>query len=111
MITKTRQAWTPGQTVKVGFMNLVVKAAIPTPGDWLPDAYLLSNAAGTQLYKFVPHNGLEKVSPLEARELLASATRDAELAADRAIAKARADADMSSAVNKLFSRANAGGQK
>ncbi len=27
MITKTRQNWTAGQVVKVGFLSLVVKAA------------------------------------------------------------------------------------
>lgn len=88
MITKTRQNWTTGQTVKVGFLSLVVKAAIATPGDYLPDAYILANLAGTQLYKFVPHNGLEKITTDEARELLAAAERLAARIAAEAIAKA-----------------------
>jgi len=67
MITKTRQNWTAGQTVKVGFLSLVVKAAIATPGDYLPDAYILANLAGTQLYHFIPHNGLEKIDASEVR--------------------------------------------
>ena len=62
MITNSKQKWIVGATVKVGFMSLKVKAAVPTPGDYLPDAYILSNVAGTQLYKFVPHNGLTKIT-------------------------------------------------
>jgi hypothetical protein len=37
MITKTKQSWIVGQTVKVGFLSLVVKAAVATPGDSLPE--------------------------------------------------------------------------
>jgi len=88
MIRKTRQNWTAGQTVKVGFLALTVKAAIATPGDFLPDAYILANQAGTQLYKFVPHNGLEKISPEEARSLMADAQRHAARLATAAIEKA-----------------------
>ena len=98
MITKTKQNWTAGQTVKVGFLSLIVKAAIATPGDFLPDAYLLSNAAGSQLYKFVPHNGLEKINIDEARELLAAAERHAAKIAAEVIAKASA----SQSINALF---------
>lgn len=64
MITKTKQNWAPGQTVKVGFLSLIVVAAVPTPGDWLPDAYALQNAAGTAFYRFVPHNGLSRCATL-----------------------------------------------
>ena len=67
------QDFSIGSTVKVGFMSLVVKAKIQTPGDFKPDAYILSNTAGTQLYKFVPHNGCEKISTSEARLLVANA--------------------------------------
>jgi hypothetical protein len=88
MITKTRQNWTAGQTVKVGFLSLVVKASIATPGDFLPDAYILANLAGSQLYKFVPHNGLEEITTDDARELLAAAERHAARTAAEAIAKA-----------------------
>ena len=73
MIKQTTQSWTPGATVKVGFMTLIVKRAIPTPGDSAPDAYLLTNQAGTQIYKFVPHNGVTKISAIEAQALLADA--------------------------------------
>lgn len=64
MITRTKQNWTIGQTVKVGFMTLTVMAAVATPGDWKPDAYILQ--CGYTLYSFVPHNGLTK---LDARDV------------------------------------------
>lgn len=59
MITRTRQDWTPGTTVKVGFLSLRVIECRPTPGDWAPDAYVLESASG-QRYEFVPHRGLTK---------------------------------------------------
>ena len=59
MITRTSQNWTPGSIVKIGFMSLMVQAAIETPRNYAPDAYLLSSAKG-QNYLFVPHKGLEK---------------------------------------------------
>lgn len=102
MIKKTRQAWTVGETVKVGFLSLVVKAAIATPGDYLPDAYILVNQAGTQLYKFVPHNGIEKIDPIEARELIADAKVRAERLAQAAIEKAKRDADAIAEINGLI---------
>ena len=70
MVKNSKQNWQAGATVKVGFMSLVVKAAVATPGDYLPDAYILTNQTGTQLYKFVPHNGLEKIDVAEAKEML-----------------------------------------
>jgi hypothetical protein len=72
MITKSKQAWEVGQTVKVGFLSsLVVTAKVITPGDYAPDAYILRR--NEQLYKFVPHNGLEKISLDEAAEMVAAA--------------------------------------
>jgi len=59
-----QQDWTPGQTVKVGFMSLEVIAKVATPGNWLPDQYALKNAAGT-FYRFIPHNGLTRCDSLE----------------------------------------------
>lgn len=59
MITKTKQNWEVGQTVKVGFLSLEVLAKIATPGDYLPDAYALQSAEG-RFYRFVPHNGLTR---------------------------------------------------
>lgn len=94
MITKTNQAWAPGQTVKVGFLSLIVKAAVATPGDYLPDAYILANQAGTQLYKFVPHNGLAKITADEASELMNVADRHAAKIAAATIAKAAASREI-----------------
>jgi catalase len=88
MITKTKQNWTSGQTVKVGFLSLMVVQAIPTPGDYAPDAYLLVNQAQTQLYKFVPHNGVEKITREEANELIAQAVEIARQRANQAIERA-----------------------
>lgn len=102
MITKTRQNWTVGQPVKVGFLSLVVKAAIATPGDYLPDAYILANQAGTQLYKFVPHNGLEKISTDEAKAMLRTAEALAEMQATSAILKAAANASAAREIDALF---------
>lgn len=62
MITKTKQNWEVGQTVKVGFMSLQVVAKVPTPGDWLPDAYALTSNG--KFYRFVPHNGLARCADL-----------------------------------------------
>jgi hypothetical protein len=69
MIKKSKQSWEVGQFVKVGFIsNLEVVAAIPTPGDWLPDKYLLANRSTKEdrYYFFTPHNGLERISHAEA---------------------------------------------
>jgi catalase len=87
-ITKTKQNWTTGQTVKVGFLSLQVVQCIPTPGDYAPDAYLLVNAAQTTLYKFVPHNGLEKINREEANQLIAHSVQVARDRANQAIQKA-----------------------
>lgn len=102
MISKTRQAWTVGQTVKVGFLSLVVKAAVATPGDYLPDAYVLANVAGTQLYKFVPHNGVSKLSLIEAQALIAAHEEAAARATYRALTKASNDATAVAGIRSLF---------
>ncbi len=55
-----KQNWTPGQMVKVGFMTLKVIEKIPTPGDYMPDKYLLESTKGKQ-YHFTPYYGLEVI--------------------------------------------------
>lgn len=60
MIKTTKQIWEIGHTVKVGFLSLLVIGKEPTPGDYLPDAYILANKTGKR-YRFVPHNGLEAI--------------------------------------------------
>lgn len=98
MITKTKQNWMAGSIVKIGFLSLVVKSIIATPGDGLPDAYILSNQAATQLYKFVPHNGLEKISTDDARILVANhmkhAAMQAKTAIDQMIESCKANAEI-----------------
>lgn len=68
MIQHTNQVWAPGKRVKVGFMRLTVRAARPTPGDYAPDAYLLSSEDGTKYYEFVPHHGVRRLESRELRE-------------------------------------------
>lgn len=58
-----KQDWTVGQKVKVGFLTLEVIAKVPTPGDFMPDAYALKNAKG-DFYHFIPHNGLFRCNSL-----------------------------------------------
>lgn len=100
-ITKTQQRWTAGEIVKVGFMaGLTVVAAVPTPGDAAPDAYVLSR--NNQFYSFVPHHGLTKISLVEAREMVASAKLQAEHAAAAAIAKAAESARHIEVINELM---------
>ena len=65
MISKSNQVWEVGEKVKVGFMSLVVAAKVPTPGDFMPDAYALTNQGATKFYQFVPHNGLHKCESLK----------------------------------------------
>ena len=60
MITNTKQDWSIGKTVKVGFLSLKVIDGKTTPGDYLPDAYLLQSTTN-KFYMFVPHNGLIKL--------------------------------------------------
>lgn len=59
---KRTQVWEVGEWVKVGFLTLCITAKEPTPGDFAPDAYLLTDKTGTKKYRFVPHNGLERIS-------------------------------------------------
>ncbi len=102
MIRDTKQQWQPGQQVRVGFLSLTVRAAVATPGDGRPDAYLLSNAAGTQLYRFVPHHGVEKIDLKEARAMLDAAKAHAARTAGVALAKAQANARVSHALDALL---------
>lgn len=66
MITNSKQVWQVGETVKVGFLSLRVCARVATPGNYLPDQYALTNRDGSRFYRFVPHNGLERVDSLQA---------------------------------------------
>ena len=63
MIAKSKQVWQVGETVKVGFLTLRVVEKEPTPGDYMPDAYILVGLGKNEdrRYRFVPHNGLERL--------------------------------------------------
>jgi len=63
MVKNSKQVWEVGQTVKVGFLSLIVTGKEATPGDFLPDAYYLCNQNRDKVYRFVPHNGLERIYP------------------------------------------------
>lgn len=87
MIRKSKQAWEIGQQVKVGFLSgLTVIAAVATPGDFAPDAYVLLR--GEQFYSFIPHNGISKISADEAREMVAEGKRQEAAAEARAAQQA-----------------------
>lgn len=58
---KAKQDWRIGQVVNIGFVKgLVVKEKVATPGDYLPDLYVLWAPASNRWYSFVPHNGLSR---------------------------------------------------
>lgn len=59
-ITRTKQSWTIGARVKVGFLTLTVRELELTPGDGMPDIYHLEGENGRR-YTFQPHYGLERV--------------------------------------------------
>lgn len=87
MIKKTTQAWEVGHQVKVGFLSgLTVIAAVATPGDFAPDAYVLLR--GEQFYSFIPHNGISKITADEAREMVAEGKRHQAAAEFRAASQA-----------------------
>ena len=59
MINRTKQDWSIGNIVKVGFMKLKV-VAIKAVKDGMPDIYELISSTGIK-YEFIPHNGLFKI--------------------------------------------------
>lgn len=56
MVTRTKQNWSIGEWVKVGFMRLKV-LSVRAEYDGLPDIYTLVSSTGKK-YEFIPHNGL-----------------------------------------------------
>jgi hypothetical protein len=61
MIVNSRQRWTVGATVKVGFLTLRVIGA-RAEYDGMPDIYTLESLDGTRRYEFIPHNGLNRIA-------------------------------------------------
>ena len=58
MINKSKQDWSVGNVVKVGFMTLKV-LGIKAVKDGLPDIYIMENPKNGKKYEFIPHNGLQ----------------------------------------------------
>lgn len=58
MINRTKQDWSIGKIVKVGFMKLEV-IAVKAVKDGMPDIYTLKS--NNNLYEFIPHNGLYRI--------------------------------------------------
>lgn len=100
-MTTTKQAWEIGQTVKVGFLSgLVVKAKIVSLGDFGQMGYILQR--NDNLYKFVPHGGLERLTFSEARELVAESKAVLERRAAIAAAEAMQSASAKAQIDALF---------
>lgn len=59
-IKHSKQDWSIGKTVKVGFLTLKV-TGIRAEKDFLPDIYELVNDKTGKRYEFIPHNGLYEV--------------------------------------------------
>jgi hypothetical protein len=67
MITKTKQNWVVGETVRVGFLVLRVLAGpIPTPGNHHADEFALESLNGSRFYRFTPHAGCFRCDTREA---------------------------------------------
>jgi hypothetical protein len=60
MVKSTKQNWNVGQVVKVGFVNNLTVIETRSIVDHLPDMYLLRRDTGVW-YRFIPHNGIEKL--------------------------------------------------
>ena len=61
MITNSRQDWSVGNVVKVGFLDLRV-LSVRAEYDSMPDIYTLESLDGKRQYEFIPHNGLMRIS-------------------------------------------------
>jgi hypothetical protein len=59
-ITNSRQDWSTGSIVKVGFLKLRV-VSVEAVIDGLPDIYTLESLDGRKHYEFIPHNGLSRI--------------------------------------------------
>jgi len=60
-IQRSKQDWSNGSIVKVGFMELRV-LGVQAVYDGLPDIYTLESLDGARTYEFVPHNGLNRIN-------------------------------------------------
>ena len=60
MIKNSKQNWSVGSTVNVGFLRLRVVSAKAVV-DCLPDIYTIESLNGERRYEFIPHNGLTRL--------------------------------------------------
>lgn len=61
MIRNTKQNWSIGSVVKVGFLSLRV-LSVRDECDHMPDIYTLESLDSTKQYEFIPHNGLTRIN-------------------------------------------------
>ena len=59
-ITHTKQDWSIGSLVNVGFMKNLEVIKIEAVKDGLPDIYTLISSKGV-MYEYIPHNGLFRI--------------------------------------------------
>lgn len=60
MISCSKQDWSVGKTVRVGFLTLKVEKVVAVK-DGLPDIYYLTDERNGREYEFIPHNGLTRI--------------------------------------------------
>lgn len=60
-MTKSKQVWAVGETVKVGFLTLRITGIEPKCGWNNQPGYRLTNADGSKSYRFTPHEGLKRL--------------------------------------------------
>jgi hypothetical protein len=69
------QQFNINETVKVGFLSLIVKSKVKTK---IEHGYILVNLKGTKLYFFTPYGGVKSISVDDAKELI-EATKSNEI--------------------------------
>ena len=60
-VSNSKQDWTIGKVVKVGFLELRILKC-DAVFDGMPDIYTLESLNGRRTYEFIPHNGLNRIS-------------------------------------------------
>jgi hypothetical protein len=60
MISNSKQNWSIGNIVKVGFLKLRV-VGVRAVKDGLPDIYNMESVDGQRKYEFIPHSGLTRI--------------------------------------------------
>ena len=60
-ITLSKQDWSPGSIVKVGFLVLRM-IRVEAVFDGKPDIYTLESLDGSKKYEFIPHMGITRIN-------------------------------------------------